>query len=866
MPPVPNSSPSNPSSRAIADVEAGLTALKQGDYPRAIALLETTPLPPEHPLFVKAQMGLVLAYVRNGNPQQASALGQSLYQNKNPQVKEWVLRTLQSLAKRYPQLPGLTEFLQQAERVAAESTAGVGNHTEREEEHLKREGEAATRMQGRGDAEAGEASGFIEHEDDLTGFVPFDASTQPEAEVDLTGFAPFRPSEINEEYRAAGSGQQAEGKSQEPRKERSGEDREGGKDGETRGHGDMGNRQSAIARLQSPISAQPQSEPASPYRPTWRQAERAKSWKSVGRVDLAPILLIQAVTAIALFWVVQQMIYLFMVTPGRVMGAIPFLHYRHVLFNPPVWSILILLVCLFVASRWILDALLKALYGLKPLSLNQLGIYSPETVQSLNRFCRQRRLPMPALGMLPTAAPVAFSYGCLPHVTRLVVSQGLLDQLADDEIAAVYASEIGHIGYWDVPLMSLLMVVLQIPYMVYRLVAEWGNRQTAAVLRVLSSWLAALSYGLYWLLRWVGLWLSRQRVYNSDRVAANLTGNPNGFTRALLKIAIGTAKEVEQQGQTSYLLEGFDLLAPLGHQLATPLGSVYPYVPLEAVLEWDLTNPYRHWLSISNSHPPTGDRLHRLATCARQWKLDTELDLGAASPNGTARHRKSVLTTQQWHTLLLQGAPFFGLAFGLGLAFVLSIVGWVGLRLNANQISWLYGDPTVLRGLPLIGFSLGTFIRINPFFPDIKFSGAGATEASAPVVGLLKDPTLVPVDSLPVRLEGKLLGRSGISNLLSQDLLLQTPTGLVRLHCFSPLGPIGNLLPQEIRFTDLLQQDVTATGWFRRGATPWIDIDTLRTAGGRTSRSNHPLWSTLLALPNRNVGHLHDFSWGNLNL
>ncbi|MGA7937710.1 MAG: zinc metalloprotease HtpX [Kovacikia sp.] len=827
--PLPDSS-STPDSRSLADTEAGLVALKQGEYPRAIALLETTTLPSEHPLKLKAQMGLVVAYTRNGNPQQAVILCQSLYQHKSPQVREWATQTLESLARRYPQIPGLAEFLDKAK------ADGSGN--------TQRVTEQGTETQLWQAPKSQENVDFTTGESDLTGFIPFDAQPQPVAveESDVTGFTPLAPSKSREDVKTAGTGQ----KPTDRRRKLEGAETGRSEDGRGVPPSTVQRQSKLPVRLEEPV-----------YQPFWRQAERAKGWKPIGKVDIALLFATQAITAIALFWIVQQIVYLFMLTPSRVMSLIPFVQFRHQLFGPPVWSILIFLGILFLASRWLLDALLTVLYGLQPLSLNKLGNYSPETVQSLNRFCRQRRLPMPTLGLLPTAAPVAFSYGCIPQVTRIVVSQGLLDQLADDEIAAIYANEIGHVSYWDVPLMSLLILVNQIPYTAYRLIADWGNQQSVAVLRVLASWGAALSYGLYWLLRWFGLWLSRQRVYNSDRVSANLTGNPNGLTRALLKIAMGTAKDVQQQGQTSYLIESFDLLTPLGHQLATPLGSVYPQFPWETVLAWELTNPYRHWLSVSNSHPPTGDRLHRLATYARHWKLNTELDFGNTQPNrqaATIRQRKSVLTAQQWRTLLLQGAPFFGLGFGLAMAFILSIIGWVGLRLTVNQISWLYGDPTVLRGLPLIGFSLGTFLRINPFFPDFKLSTARATDPAASLAGLLKDPAMIPVDSPSVQLEGKLLGRPGISNLLSQDLLLQTPTGLVRLHCFSLLGPLGNLLSQEVRFTDFLQQNIAAMGWFRRGATPWIDVDTLRTSGGRTSRSNHPLWSTIVAVVTAALG------------
>jgi hypothetical protein len=44
-----------------------------------------------------------------------------------------------------------------------------------------------------------------------------------------------------------------------------------------------------------------------------------------------------------------------------------------------------------------------------------------------------------------------------------------------------------------------------------------------------------------------------------------------------------------------------------------------------------------------------------------------------------------------------------------------------------------------------------------------------------------------------------------------------------------------------------VSRSVIVTGWFRRGATPWIDVETLQAGGGMTSTSGHPIWSAILA-------------------
>ncbi|HAX77345.1 MAG TPA: hypothetical protein DCY88_16305, partial [Cyanobacteria bacterium UBA11372] len=73
-----------------SSVEAGLAALKKGDYNSAIAHLESVcNIELDPATIVRAQMGLVVAYTSTGKVQQAIALCQQLTQSTNPQVKQW---------------------------------------------------------------------------------------------------------------------------------------------------------------------------------------------------------------------------------------------------------------------------------------------------------------------------------------------------------------------------------------------------------------------------------------------------------------------------------------------------------------------------------------------------------------------------------------------------------------------------------------------------------------------------------------------------------------------------------------------------------------------------------------------------------
>jgi hypothetical protein len=172
-------------------------------------------------------------------------------------------------------------------------------------------------------------------------------------------------------------------------------------------------------------------------------------------------------------------------------------------------------------------------------------------------------------------------------------------------------------------------------------------------------------------------------------------------------------------------------------------------------------------------------------------------------------------------------------------------VSGLDIRQLLWQAVWVYRTEPFFNACILIVFSLSIFLWINRYFPDIKPS----TVQTEPNLGdLLENPTALPGDSHSIQLSGKLLGRGSLLNGLGQDLILQTATGLVKLHYSSYFGPFGNLLHQSPRPSDLIDEQVTVTGWFRRGTTPWIDVETLRPQGGKVIPANYPIWITLLAV------------------
>ncbi|MBD2211387.1 M48 family metalloprotease [Nostoc linckia FACHB-104] len=734
-------------SHAESSLEAGLVALKQGNYPTAIAHLEPVAnSQKDGKTGLQAQVGLVMAYARSGQVPKAIAVCNNLIVSPNPQVQEWAERALEHLKKH-----------QQRKKTSSKNSAN--------------------------------------------GFVAFDNSSKPDAVPVNTP----SPQQTNNSVVKA-----------------------------TNNTGTTSTFPASSIKNTNVDTMMGANYIGSLHRPQpklftiyWRHAGRAKVWQPLHKLNLIPLKLLATGTFFALFWVMREMLKLVMSSLNQILVKLPYLEPLPLLYRNPTVVVIAVLVIALALSPWLLDRLLTNFYGQQELPKEQLNNRSREAIRVLQRSCQQKGWPFPKLRILPMAAPIALTYGNLARNARIVISQGLLDQLADDEIAVIYATQLGHILHKDFMVMSLMLLVTMIVHRIYQSISEWGNSISSEFGRWPARVLASLTYGIWCLLTGIALWLSKLRLYYSDRAASEITGNPNALTRALLKISIGVAGDIAKQEQTSWQLESLNLVAPVSHQQSISLGSLAGQVPFTSLLMWDNFNPHRRWFTINNSHPLIGDRIQRLSKIARHWHLEPELHL---INEQSLRPKK--------HPFFLQIAPWLGIPLGLLFAGLIWLVWQIAYGLKILNLKWIYEDWSFVAGCLLIGFSIGMVIRMNSFFPDIQ---PHALQTDDRLPSLLANPSAIPIDSINVCLAGKLLGRPGISNSLAQDLILQTNTGLVKLHHIPWLG-------QSINPQDFIGRQITVTGWFRRGATPWIDIQTMQTQNGQTVNSAHPIWSTVIAV------------------
>ncbi|NEO83328.1 MAG: M48 family metalloprotease [Spirulina sp. SIO3F2] len=591
----------------------------------------------------------------------------------------------------------------------------------------------------------------------------------------------------------------------------------------------------------------------------WRNAERAQKWQPMRKPRRWKFWLRIALTMVALFWVMQW---------GWTITAavLQWLGFTLPLLTPPRWldatatrPIIGSMIVCAIASPWLLDAILTYLYKRQSLPLYTLANQHPETAKVLQRLTRQHQIPMPKLGLVNLGAPWIITYGNWPRTARIVMSDALLEQLEDEELAVVVASQFAAIVQYDLIPMSGAIALLQLPFLAYQYLAQSGNwlrtwqkipSWGGIILQTLCGWLASGFYGIYWLWRLPLLYFARQRIYYGDRFGAEFTGNPNALSRALLKLTMGISQHISQRQETLPLLEAWDLLMPLSHRQAVSLGGLPDKTPFSEMLVWDCTNPYRQWLALVNSHPLLGDRIYLLNRYANYWKLQPELELPTIIPPPKTLKDHAQKFKRSYTALpILQSAVLAGIAFGIVSRLTLWLIGSLakifGEWFSLWRLIWLADANPFLNGCIAIAFSLSLIVWINGYFPDIRIA---PSRQDPRIEDLLRNARQVPPKSYPVRLEGTLLGRPGALNWLGQDLILHTSSGLMKLHFFSKLGPLGNLLPWPARPVELVGKKVTVFGWFRRGSTPWVDVDVIRATATVKTRSGYPVWVTILAI------------------
>jgi heat shock protein HtpX len=199
---------------------------------------------------------------------------------------------------------------------------------------------------------------------------------------------------------------------------------------------------------------------------------------------------------------------------------------------------LIIAVVMNFVSYFFSDKIALKSSGAQPVSREQL----PRLYQVMERLAAKANIPVPALYVVPDAAPNAFATGRSPKHASVAVTQGLLQIMNDDELEGVIAHELSHVRNYDILTSSIAATIAgTITYMAQ--MGKWamifggmgagsrdddrGGGGLSALLMIFLAPFAALLLQLF---------LSRTREFAADETGVQMVGDTQGLISALQKL------------------------------------------------------------------------------------------------------------------------------------------------------------------------------------------------------------------------------------------------------------------------------------------------------------------------------------------
>ena len=192
----------------------------------------------------------------------------------------------------------------------------------------------------------------------------------------------------------------------------------------------------------------------------------------------------------------------------------------------------------------------------------------------VERLAKSAQLPKPKVYVIEEEQPNAFATGRNPENAAVAATQGLLNHLTDEEVAAVMAHELAHIQNRDTLIMTITATFAGAISM---LGSFWfffmGNRNNSplGILGVLLAMIVApLAAGI------VQMAISRTREYAADRRGAEICGEPEWLASALNKIDNLARRNINEDAERSPATAHMFIINPLNGQRADNLFSTHP--------------------------------------------------------------------------------------------------------------------------------------------------------------------------------------------------------------------------------------------------------------------------------------------------
>lgn len=155
-------------------------------------------------------------------------------------------------------------------------------------------------------------------------------------------------------------------------------------------------------------------------------------------------------------------------------------------------------------------------------------------------------LPMPKVYQIDSDSPNAFATGRNPEHAAVAVTTGIRRILSREELGAVLAHEMAHVGNRDTLIMSVV-ATMAMTIMILATVAKWGammsmmfggRDRNSGIGSMIGTLLVAMIAGVAATM--IRSAISRTREYQADATGARTSGNPLALASALEKLEQGS--------------------------------------------------------------------------------------------------------------------------------------------------------------------------------------------------------------------------------------------------------------------------------------------------------------------------------------
>jgi heat shock protein HtpX len=224
-------------------------------------------------------------------------------------------------------------------------------------------------------------------------------------------------------------------------------------------------------------------------------------------------------------------------------------------------------------AYWFSDKIVLAMYRATPVSENH------PLFETVRQLAHRAHLPVPRVYLLPIEGFNAFATGRNPKHAAVAITQGLYDQLNQQELEGVIAHELAHIKNYDT-LIMVIAATLASTLMFLINMAKWaaifgvgrqGDDRGPGFLEILALSIIGPIAALM-----IQSAISRSREFIADAAGSKMAGGPHGLANALVKLERLNRRIPHDTAspQTAHLF----IVNPLSSNLLIKLFSTHPPV------------------------------------------------------------------------------------------------------------------------------------------------------------------------------------------------------------------------------------------------------------------------------------------------